>query len=206
MSQSKSWFIISKLLHPTLQLSSPPRQKITLTIGAIYENLNRYAMFNFPENHTSRLQDQTTPRIKYLARSRFPPTYTPPPPPQFMPTFGAEGSTPSESTPMTYEQYFDLKNEYQTMEKELKRYNEFRASQQGPTASRQYSQRPNLNLEQYDSQKTQTSLKSWKLRYFSTERSNEASEPSSTKSRKRRKRKKKESPRTTRPTTPQRQI
>ena len=88
--------------------------------------------------------------------------------------------------PMTYEQYLDLKNEYQRMAKQLKRYNEFRASQQGPIASRQYSQRPNLELEQSDSQKVQASSESWKLRYSSTERSSEASEPSSTK-RKRRK-------------------
>ena len=86
---------------------------------------------------------------------------------------------------MTYEQYLDLKNEYQRMAKQLKRYNEFRASQQGPIASRQYSQRPNLELEQSDYQKAQASSEFWKLRYSSTERSSEASEPSSTKSRRR---------------------
>ena len=84
----------------------------------------------------------------------------PSPPPQFTLTSGAGGSTPSESTPMTYEKYFDLKNEYQTMEKELKRYNEFRASQQGLTASEQYLRRPNLELEQFDSQEPLASSES----------------------------------------------
>ena len=58
---------------------------------------------------------------------------------QFTPTSGAGGSTHLESTPMTYEQYLDLKNEYRTMVEELKRYNEFKASQQGLTPSKQYS-------------------------------------------------------------------
>ena len=103
-------------------------------------------MFSFPENHTSRPQDQTTPQTKYSIKSRFPPTYTPLPP-QFTPTFGVGGLTCSKSTPMTYEQYLDLKNEYRATPEELRRYNEFKASQQGLTVSRQYPQRPNLDLE-----------------------------------------------------------
>ena len=116
-------------------------------------------MFGFLENHTSRPQDQTTPQTKYSARSRFPSTYTPPPL-QFMPTFGAGGSTRPKSISIMYEQYLDLKNEYRTMVEKLRKYNELKISQQGPTASRQYSQKPNLDPEQFDSQKAQTSSES----------------------------------------------
>ena len=86
---------------------------------------------------------------------------------------------------MTQDQYLDLKNEYRVMMEELRRYNEHRAPQQGPTSLRQYSLRPNLKPEQFDSQEAQASSKSWKPQYSSTERSSGASEPLSTKSKKR---------------------
>ena len=82
---------------------------------------------------------------------------------------------------MTYDQYLDLKNEYRAMMKELRKYNEHRTSQQGPTALRQHPQRPNLEPEQSDFEKAQASSESWRPQYSSTERSNGASEPSSKK-------------------------
>ena len=41
------------------------------------------------------------------------------------------------------------------MAKELRKYNELRVSQQRPTASRQYSQKPNMDPEQSYSQEAQ---------------------------------------------------
>ena len=86
---------------------------------------------------------------------------------------------------MTYDQYLDLKNEYRVMMEEMRKYNELRALQQGPTALGQYPQRSNTELEQSYSQEAQASSKSWRPRYSSTERSSEASEPSPTESRRR---------------------
>ena len=142
-------------------------------------------MSSSPKNHTSYPQNQTTPQIKYSIKSHLLPTYTPPPLLQFTPTFGARGSTRLKRTPMTYEQYVDLKKEYQAMVEELKMYNEFKASQQRLTTSWQCLQRPNLDKEGSDSQETQTSSKSWKSRYSSADKSGEASEPSSTRTRRR---------------------
>ena len=56
-----------------------------------------------------------------------------PPPPQFTPTSRAGGFTHPKGTPMTHEQYVDLKNEYRAMAKELKRYNELKSSQMRST-------------------------------------------------------------------------
>ena len=141
-------------------------------------------MSSSPENHISHPQNQTTPQTRHTARSRFPLAYTPPPL-QFMQTPEAGGSTQPEGTLMTHDQYVDLKNEYRVMREELRRYNEHRASQQKPTAPKQYPLRQNPELEQSDSQKAQASFESWKPQYSSTERSNGASESSSTKSRRR---------------------
>ena len=55
-----------------------------------------------------------------------------------MQTLGAGSSTQPECTLMTHDQYVDLKNEYCTMIEEMIRYNEHKASQQEPTALKQY--------------------------------------------------------------------
>ena len=68
-----------------------------------------------------------------------------------MQTLGAGSSTQLECTLMTHDQYVDLKNEYRAMMKELRRYNEHRASQQEPTAPKQYRLRPNPEPKQSDS-------------------------------------------------------
>ena len=81
-----------------------------------------------PKNHTFHAKDQTTPQTRYSTKSRFLPAYTSPAPPQFALTSGAGGSTRPKGTRMTYELYVDLKNKYQAMIDELRRYNEFRAS------------------------------------------------------------------------------
>ena len=46
-------------------------------------------------------------------------------------------------TPMTYGQYVDLRSEYRAMMKELKKYNEYRATQLEAIAPKQYPQRSN---------------------------------------------------------------
>ena len=68
---------------------------------------------------------------------------------------------------------------------EMRKYNELRASQQGPIAFGQYLQRPNAKPEQSHSQKAQASSESWRPRYSSTERLSEISEPSPIESRRR---------------------
>ena len=102
-------------------------------------------MSSSPKKPHLRPQDQTTPQTRHTTESRFPPTYTPPPPSQFMPTPGTEGSNQPECTLMTHDQYVVLKNEYRAMMKELRRYNEHRASQQGSIVPRQYLLRPIQN-------------------------------------------------------------
>ena len=84
---------------------------------------------------------------------------------------------------MTYDQYLDLKNDYRAMMEELRKYDENGASQQGPTATRQRPQRPNVKPEQSDSQEVRTSSESWKPQYSSIEKSSGVSGPSSEKSR-----------------------
>ena len=58
-------------------------------------------------------------------------------------------------TPMTYDQYVDLRSEYRIMMEELKKYNEYRATQPEATAPKQYPQRSNPQPEQSDSQEAQ---------------------------------------------------
>ena len=139
-------------------------------------------MSNFPENNVFLPQDQTPPRTKYTARSRFPPTFTAPSPPHFTPTPGAGDSARPEGTLMTYDQYLDLKNDYRAMIEELRKYNEHAIPQQGPTAQRRYPQRPNAEPEPSDSQEARASFGSWKPQYSSTKRSSKASGSSSAKS------------------------
>ena len=88
-------------------------------------------------------------------------------------------------TPITYDQYVDLRSEYRAMMEELNKYNEYRATQPEATAPKQYPQRSNPQPEQSDFQEAQTSSESWKPQYSSTERSSGASEPVSTKNRRR---------------------
>ena len=109
-------------------------------------------MSNSHENNAFLPRDQTPLRTKHTAGRRFQQNFTPPPPPHFTPTPGAGGSAQSEGTPMTYDQYLDLKNDYRAIMEELKKYNENGASQQGPTATRQRPQRPNVEPKQSDSQ------------------------------------------------------
>ena len=104
------------------------------------------------ENREPRAQEQTPPQTKYSSKSRFPPDYVLLPPPQFTPTSATGGSTRPEGSPMTYEEYVNLTNEYKTMTEELRKYNEFRSSQPRPIAQ-PYLQRPNLDVDQSDSQK-----------------------------------------------------
>ena len=85
-------------------------------------------MSNSPENHTTPQQDQTPSQIGHTGGSRIPPNYTPPPPPHFTPTSGEGGSAQPVGTPMTYDQYVDLRSEYRAMMEELKKYNEYRAT------------------------------------------------------------------------------
>ena len=92
---------------------------ITLSVGIWTK-----AMSSSLKNHTSRPQDQTTPQTLHTVESRFPPTYTPPPSPQFSPTPELGGSIQSTCTLMTHNQDLDLKNEYRTMMEEPRRYNE----------------------------------------------------------------------------------
>ena len=139
-------------------------------------------MSNSPENEALLPQDQTPLRTKHTAGRRFQQNFTPPPPPHFTPTFGTRGSTQPEGTPMTYDQYLDLKNDYCAMMEELRKHSERGASQQGPTATRLPLQRES---ELSDSNEIQASFGSWKPQYSSTERSSGASEPSSAKSRRR---------------------
>ena len=86
---------------------------------------------------------------------------------------------------MTYDQYVDLRSEYRAMMEELKKYNEYRATQPEATSPKQYPQRSNPQPEQSDSQEAQASFESWKPQYSSTERSSGASEPASIKNRRR---------------------
>ena len=58
---------------------------------------------------------------------------------------------------MMHDQYIDLKNEYCAMREELRKYNEYRASQQEPTALKQYLLRQNSKPEQSDFQEAQAS-------------------------------------------------
>ena len=139
-------------------------------------------MSNSPENEVFLPRDQTPLRTKHTAGRRFQQNFTPPPPPHFTPTPGTGGSTQPEGTPMTYDQYLDLKNDYRTMMEELRKYNELGASQQGPTATRLPPQR---EPEPSDSNEAQASSGSWKPQYSSTKRSSGASESSSVKSRRR---------------------
>ena len=97
-------------------------------------------MSSSPKNHTSHTQDQKPPQARYSTKSHFSSSCTPPPLPQFMLTSEVGGFTRLEGTPITYEQYVELKNEYRAMAEELKRYNELRASQQKLTAPRQCPQ------------------------------------------------------------------
>ena len=142
-------------------------------------------MSNSPENEAFLPRDQTPLRTKHTAGRRFQQNFTPPPPPHFTPTPGTGGSAQPEGTPMTYDQYLDLKNDYRVMLEELRKYNEHGASQQGPTATRQRPQRPNAEPEPFDSNEAQASSGSCKPQYSSTERSNGASGSSSAKSRRR---------------------
>ena len=142
-------------------------------------------MSNSPENEALLPRDQTPLRTKHTAGRRFQQNFASPPPPHFTPTPGTGGSAQPEGTPMTYDQYLDLKNDYRAMMEELRKYNEHEASQQGPTATRQCPQRPNAELEPFDSDEARASSGSWKPQYSSTERSNEASGSLSAKSRRR---------------------
>ena len=149
-------------------------------------------MSNSLGNHISHTQNQTpfleTPNqtwTRYFTISHFPPNFTPlPPPPQYTPSSGVEGSTHPEDTPITYEQYKDLMNQYKAMVEEMRRYNNMRSSQPQLTALEQPPQRPNLNTVQSNSFETEdVSTHLWRYEYSYTDRSDETSEPSSTWSR-----------------------
>ena len=142
-------------------------------------------MSNSPENDAFLPRDQTPLRTKHTVGRRFQQNFIPPPPSHFTPTPGTGDSAQPEGTPMTYDQYLDLKNDYRVMMEELRKYNEHGASQQGPTATRQFLQRPNAEPEPSDSHEAQASSKSWKPQYSSTERSSGTSGSSSAKSRRR---------------------
>ena len=142
-------------------------------------------MLNSTENEAFLPRDQTPLRTKHTAGRRFQQNFTPPPPPHFTPTPGTGDSTQPKGTPMTYDQYLDLKNDYRAMMEELRKYNEHGASQQGPTAIRQCLQRPNAKPEPSDSDEARASSGSWKSQYSSTERSSGASGSSSAKSQRR---------------------
>ena len=140
-------------------------------------------MSNSSENNVFLPRDQTPLQTKHTAGRRFQQNFTPPPPSHFTPTPGAGGSAQPEGTLITYDQYLDLKNDYRAMMEELRKYDENGASQQGPTATRQRPQRPNVKPEQSDSQEVRTSSESWKPQYSSIEKSSGVSGPSSEKSR-----------------------
>ena len=96
---------------------------------AAYVRIERKTVSSSLENCDLRAQEQTPPQTKYSSKSCFPPgDVPPPPPPQFTPTSGAGGSTSLEGSPMTYEEYVNLTNEYKAMTGELRKYNEFRSS------------------------------------------------------------------------------
>ena len=86
-------------------------------------------------------------------------------------------------TPITYEQYLNLINQYKAMSEEIRWYNNMRSSQPWPTAPRQPSQRLNVNLIQSDSLEIEDeSTHSWQptCSYENIDKSDEASEPLST--------------------------
>ena len=142
-------------------------------------------MSDSPENEAFLPRDQTPLRTKHTAGRRFQQNFTPPLPPHFTPTPGTGAPAQPEGTPMTYDQYLDLKNDYRAMLEELRKHNEHGASQQGPTATRQRPQMPNAKPEPSDSNEAQASSGSWKPHHSSIERSNGASGSSSAKSRRR---------------------
>ena len=92
-------------------------------------NLIKEVMSNSSENNirTSHRQNQPpfleTPNLakttQHSNKNQFPPNYMlglgPPPLMQYMLAFRARGSTLSEGTPMTYEQYTNLMAQYRAM-------------------------------------------------------------------------------------------
>ena len=66
-------------------------------------------MSDSPGNEAFLPRDQTPLRTKHTVENRFQQNFTPPPPSHFTPTPGTGGSVQPEGTPMTYDQYLDLR-------------------------------------------------------------------------------------------------
>ena len=142
-------------------------------------------MSNSPENHTIPQQDQTPPQIGHTGGSRIPPNYTPPPPLHFTLTSGEGGSAQPVGTPMTYDQYVDLRSEYRAMMEELKKYNEYRATQPRNNHPETIPTKIKPAIGAVRLPRSSSILRILEPQYSSTERSSGASEPVSTKSRRR---------------------